>query len=223
MRVRRGHSATDQLRSVNREEAEGLIRWAKPLQRSFRKTTGHTFLYLSDEIYLLAQRRVPVSASYDDFQQQENGVGLVRSLLTEWKRAKLRLPEELPRHLKATLVCASLIAPTLQRVVQDMRRIGNLDVRLAVADNRFFGGAVTVSGLLTARDMLAAAGLQSPGDLLFVPRAALDPSKGQEFLDSMTLEKFRKATPARVHVVSTLSEVIDAINAGPSGSGIDNE
>ncbi|MAG36889.1 MAG: Fe-S oxidoreductase [Dehalococcoidia bacterium] len=199
------------LRGLTAEEAGDLIRWARPLQRSFRNRIGHTFLYLSDEIYLLAERPVPLAVRYDDYQQRENGVGMVRTLLTQWRRSKHRLPDALPKPVKATLVCATLIAPTLQRIAQEMRLVRQLDVRIAVADNRFFGATVTVSGLLTARDMLAAAGEQTPDDLLFVPRAALDPSTGQEFLDGMSLTEFREATPAKVVIVATVDAVVTAI------------
>ncbi len=55
------------------------------------KRFGTTWLYPADELYLLAGREVPAAAFYDDPAQQENGVGLVRALLEDWRRAKRRL------------------------------------------------------------------------------------------------------------------------------------
>jgi NifB/MoaA-like Fe-S oxidoreductase len=71
---------------------------------------------------------------------------------------------------------------------------------------------VTVSGLLTGGDILAAASGIRRGELLFVPRVALDDA-GRVFLDGMTLEELCRETPATVVVARDMAEVVDAIQA----------
>jgi NifB/MoaA-like Fe-S oxidoreductase len=92
-----------------------------------------------------------------------------------------------------------------------MCAVPNLRARVATVENAFFGSVVTVSGLLTARDILRAAQAKE-GELLFVPRAALD-GEGEVFLDGMTLREFREETPATVVVAGTIAEVVRALQA----------
>jgi NifB/MoaA-like Fe-S oxidoreductase len=202
------------LRLVTPAEAEALVAWARPLQRDFERRFGHTWLYLSDEIYLLAGAPVPGALKYDGFVQLENGVGMVRSLLDDWRRARPPLQRGLPRPVSIVLACATLIAPTFEQIAVEMCAVPNLRARVAPATNTFFGPVVTVSGLLTGRDLLAAAAAAGAhaGELLFVPRVALDDS-GEVFLDGMALDAFRQATPATVVVARTMGEVAAAIAA----------
>jgi NifB/MoaA-like Fe-S oxidoreductase len=199
------------LRLLSRDEAKALVQWARPLQRQFERRFGHTWLYLSDEVYLLAGKPVPGAVKYDGFVQLENGIGMVRTLLDDWRKARARdLAGGLERPVSAVLACATLIAPTFEQIAVEMCAVPNLRARVARAENTFFGPVVTVSGLLTGRDLLAAAADAQAGELLFVPRVALDDS-GEVFLDGMTLGEFRGETPATVVVAKTIPEVVRAI------------
>jgi NifB/MoaA-like Fe-S oxidoreductase len=200
-----------QLRLISREEARELVQWARPLQRRFEKEFGHTWLYLSDEIYLTAGEPVPGALKYDGFVQYENGIGMVRTLLDDWRKAKRDfLSRGLPHPVSAIIACASLIGPTFEQIAVEMCAVPNLRARAANVQNTFFGPVVTVSGLLGARDILAATADAKLGELLFIPRVALD-YDGKVFLDGMTLEEFRDETPATVVVAGTIPEVVQAI------------
>ncbi|CAA9276544.1 MAG: Fe-S oxidoreductase, related to NifB/MoaA family with PDZ N-terminal domain [uncultured Chloroflexi bacterium] len=205
-------ASAPQLRLISREEAHALAKWARPLQRRFEKDFGHTWLYLSDEVYLTAGLPVPGALKYDGFVQLENGIGMVRSLLDDWRRAKREMAGGLPRPVSIILACASLIAPTFDQIAVEMCAVPNLRARAATVQNTFFGPVVTVSGLLTARDILAATADARPGELLFVPRAALD-YDARVFLDGITLDELRRETPATVVVAGTIREVADAIRS----------
>jgi NifB/MoaA-like Fe-S oxidoreductase len=214
-------ASAPQLRLITRDEAAALVRWARPLQRDFERRFGTTWLYLSDELYLLAGQPVPGALKYDGFVQLENGIGMVRSLLDDWRKARRKdLAEGLPRPVSIILPSATLIGPTFEQIAVEMCAVPNLRARAATVQNTFFGPVVTVSGLLTARDILSATADARPGELLFVPRVALD-GDGQVFLDGMTLEAFRAETPAEVVVAGTIPEVVAAVvahAAAPDGA-----
>lgn len=216
-RVARKRPDVARLRLVTPPEARTLVRWARARQREFERTLGHPFLYLSDELYLLAGRRVPAALRYGDFAQLENGVGMIRVLLDDWRRARPLLPPALPSPVRAVIACASLVAPTFQQIAQEMHQVGKLCAQVAVVENRFFGPSVTVSGLLTGQDILDAVGDLAPDDLLVVPRVALD-FEGAAFLDGMSLEEFRRQTAARVAVAGSMAQVVEAIVAQDSGT-----
>ena len=210
--LQRRTASAPELRLVSAGEARALVRWARPLQRDFERRFGHTWLYLSDEVYLLAGRPVPGALRYDGFVQLENGIGMVRSLLDDWRKARQSdLAAGLPRPVSAVLACATLIAPTFEQIAVEMCAVPNLRARVATVENAFFGSVVTVSGLLTGRDILRAAQAKE-GEILFVPRAALD-GEGEVFLDGMTLRELREETPAIVVVAGTIAEVVQALQA----------
>jgi NifB/MoaA-like Fe-S oxidoreductase len=199
-----------ELRLLTTDEAAVLVKWARPLQRRFERDFGHTWLYLSDEVYLLAGAPIPGALKYDGFVQLENGIGMVRALLDDWRKAQRDLAGGLPGPVSVILASAKLIGPTFDQIAVEMCAVPNLRARAVTVDNTFFGPVVTVSGLLTARDILAATPDAEVGELLFVPRAALD-YDGRVFLDGMTLAEFRAETPATVVVAGTIPEVVAAI------------
>jgi NifB/MoaA-like Fe-S oxidoreductase len=150
---------------------------------------------------------------YDGFVQMENGVGMVRSLLDDWRKARrTALAGGLPRPVSVVLACATLIGPTFEQIAVEMCAVPNLRARVATVQNDFFGPVVTVSGLLTGRDILAATADARAGELLFVPRVALD-GEGEALLDGMTLAEFEAQTPATVVVAGSIPEVVAAIKA----------
>jgi NifB/MoaA-like Fe-S oxidoreductase len=208
-------ASAPELRLITGDEAKALVKWARPLQRRFEKEFGHTWFYLSDEVYLLAGKPVPGALRYDGFVQLENGIGMVRTLLDDWRRLKKEIAVGLPQPVSAILPSAKLIGPTFDQIAVEMCSVPNLRARAVTVDNTFFGPVVTVSGLLTARDILAATADAQPGELLFVPRAALD-YDAKVFLDGMTLDQFRQETPATVVVAGTIPDVVAAIREAAS-------
>lgn len=209
---RRTASAAD-LRLLTNDEAAALVEWVTPLQKRYERDRGHTWLYLSDEIHLMAGGRIPSAIKYDGYVQYENGIGMVRALLDDWKRLRrTSLAGGLPRPVRAALLCATLIGPTLERIAREMSQVTNLSCQTHVVTNSLFGPVITVSGLLGGRDLIAAAadtGL-GDGDLIFVPRVALDDA-GHVFLDGTTLADLRASTAATVVPVRTMPEVVNAV------------
>jgi putative radical SAM enzyme (TIGR03279 family) len=154
-------------------------------QEICREQAGDSFVYLADEFYLAAGRPIPAYEIYGEFPQLENGVGIVRCFLDEWEQTTVTGSYEKP--LCISVVCgvsaAKILGPLLAAV-----KIPNLTVNLLPVENQFFGPAITVTGLLTGQDILAA--LQTAGghiDGVIVPGIAL--RKGENvFLDDMALE-----------------------------------
>jgi putative radical SAM enzyme (TIGR03279 family) len=201
------------VRLLRPDEAAAILDMAATYQGSFRERYGYTWLYPSDELYLLANRAIPKRRFYDDEAQRENGVGLVRSLLDDWARTKRALRKQggvRGEGQPITLVCGTLIAPTLQGIAAEMGALTGDDVQVVPVVNRFFGESVTISGLLTGEDVLATLAGRDLGERVFLPRAMFD-SAGLVTLDDLTLEALcaRLATP--ISVASTAREVFAAL------------
>src|SRR5215813_12716291 len=69
------------------EIARETIAQIAPIQRKLKRRLGTPFAFLGDEIYIMAGAEIPDAAHYADFPQMENGVGMVRTFLTQFKSA----------------------------------------------------------------------------------------------------------------------------------------
>jgi len=194
------------LRLANRKEARAALQLAESYWPRLRAERGITWLYPSDELYLTADRPIPASAVYDDPAQLENGVGLVRSLLDDWEAARDDLDDWPWRGRRLTWVCGTAIAPTLTEIAAQLADLSSTAIDVHPVVNRFFGEQVTVSGLLTGSDVIAA--LEgNPLDQIVLPRAMFD-ADGAVTLDDLTVAEVSHALGAPVCVAGDISEVI---------------
>ena len=187
-----------ELRPVAPSEAGQLVRMIERWQRFFRETIGRGFVYLSDEVYLLAGQDFPHEESYDGYPLMENGVGMSRDFLNELAFQAEEFPKTLPAPRRITLPTGTLAAPLLrQRVAPVLNGVGNLDVNVVTCENRLFGDVVTVSGLLNFKSFRAAlaplAEAGELGDLVLLPPDSvnfeglfLDNRPGQSTLDDLS-------------------------------------
>ena len=197
------------------EEAKALLEQVKPWRAENRRKLGRTFVYPSDEWYLVAGRELPPAREYDGFPQVENGVGMVRQLLDEW--AALRAHLSTAGAARVTLVCGTLIAPVLARIVSEWKALSAVDSQLVPVVNQFFGPVTTVSGLLTGQDVIAALKDQPVGDLVFLPKAMFTGRYGagsaprNVTLDGLSLDDLAARLGARVEPAGTMTELLAAL------------
>ncbi len=202
------------LRPFTPTEMAAVLDQVEPWRRRFRRERGLSYVYPSDEFYLVAGRPLPRADRYDGFPQLENGVGIVRRWHDAWMGGLARLPRRLPRRRRVTLASGTLIAPTLARWLARLQaRLEGLEAQLIPVENRLFGPLVTVSGLLGGRDVVEA--LRAAGDLgdrVFLPRVMLDRS-GERTLDDWTPREIREALGVPVTFVEHPRELFQALLA----------
>lgn len=203
------------LRHFTREEAEALIEQVEVHQRRFEAENpdGYPFVYLSDEWYYLTGREFPPARHYGSYAQIENGVGMTRYLIEQWRAGQRRLPRKFSEPRKLTLVTSTMARPVIEQFAADLRAIPNLEVQVLPIINRFFGPEVTVAGLLCGQDVINTLKEQDDlGDLVLLPRVMLD-NEGKRFLDDMTVEEFQASLPTRSEFVRNAPETVHAIRS----------
>ncbi|HWQ14814.1 MAG TPA: DUF512 domain-containing protein [Roseiflexaceae bacterium] len=199
------------LRCYRPEEAARVVDIVEEYHATFRRAHGVGLVYPSDEFYLVCGREVPPAAAYDGMPQYSNGVGMTRDFLDGWARAQRRLPTALPRPAALTVVCGTLIAPTMQRVVNRLSAVAGLQARLLPVVNQFFGETVTVSGLLTGQDVVAA--LREAGaNRALLPRVMFDHT-GTRTIDEYTPERIAAESGAAVAVAGEPEDVVRYVRA----------
>jgi len=173
------------LRGLTPPEARALIATVSEWQERFLATLGSRFVFLADEVYLLAETPLPPAVAYEGFPVAEDGIGLVRHFEDGLARA-LRHFRRPARRRVLTVVSGEMYGPRLVRLLTPLAGHG-VEARVAAVPNDFFGRAIAVAGLLTGRDVQRhLAALPDLGEEVLVPAVALRDSDGV-FLDDFTL------------------------------------
>jgi putative radical SAM enzyme (TIGR03279 family) len=201
------------LRNLTGDEAKTIVDYVASLQSSYRQNLGRSLVYASDELYLAAGRSLPPATRYDDFPQLDNGIGLTRQLLNDWSRVRRRaVPGRWPFR-RVTLACGTLIAPTLRTLADQLAERVGASVEVLPVTNELFGPTVTVSGLLTASDVVSAAATRDLGDALVLPRSMFD-AGGLVTLDDRTARWIETRVSSPVAVADSMGALLRWANRG---------
>lgn len=183
----------------DRQYARQFIREVRSLERMFLARLGTRFAFLSDEWFFLAEKPIPARRYYEDFPQLEDGVGTVRLFLNRAYDVVRRLPPALPRPVQMTLVTGELPSAIIRRFAQMLERVQGVTLNVCVVKNHFFGGTVSVTGLLTAQDIASALAQFPAYSTVVLPSICL--RDGYLFLDDATVEQFETQVGRKVVVV----------------------
>ena len=194
--------------------AKAVIDLVEPFQRRALPERGCAWVYAADEFYRNAYGdavldHLPQSDFYGGFEMFEDGIGIIRSTVDEWRETEsLGQIACCADELRARHARARMIAGFAQREFLDAltRLSGIADVFVTLyVKNSYFGGNVDVTGLLVGGDIVKAIreDLEAEGgwrDVYLVPRVVFN-DEGVT-LDGMTLEDMVKAAGVDLRMVS---------------------
>ena len=160
---------------------------------------GVRLFYPSDEFFIKGGVELPNEDWYDGYPQIENGVGLCTSLLTEIEMAVDELDYS-DKKCEASVITGVLSQPIMQRAVSIIaKKRPNLCAKIYPIVNNFFGTNITVSGLVTATDIID----QLKGEKLFenvvIPSSMLRAEQDM-FLDSITVTEVETALNCKLNI-----------------------
>jgi putative radical SAM enzyme (TIGR03279 family) len=193
------YNTDPRLTAVTPEFCRRIIAEISVIQSDFRKTLGTTFAFLGDEIYLRGGRPVPVRSHYGNYPQIEDGIGMVRSFTTQFASLLKRLDRRptKPRKMQGTLLTGTLFAPVIRPLIEGLNSSMGTELTVAAVENNYFGGDVSVAGLLTGSDLVSARE-RLKGDFVIIPRTTLK-SDEEIMLDGMTLQELAGKLDLPVH------------------------
>lgn len=196
------YNTDSRLTPVTPEFCRTVIKEVTKLQKEFRHRLGTTFAFLGDEIYLRAGHALPGKTHYGDYPQIEDGIGMVRSFNNDFEAVLKRVerqPLKRPHTVCGTIMTGTMFAPLLKAQIEGMNvRIGT-KMHVDSVENNYFGGDVSVAGLLTGSDLLAARD-RIHGDFVVIPKSTLK-SDEDVMLDGTTLEELRDKFGLPIHPV----------------------
>ena len=201
------------LTRVTPEFCREVIDQVTEIQKRLHAKLGTNFALLGDEIYLRAGRRIPARSHYGDYPQIEDGVGMVRSFENEFGKLMRRLERESWTTLSntpGTIFTGTLFAPELQKMIDKLNARFGTRLMVEALENSYFGGDVSVAGLLTGQDLLQARE-RITGEFVVIPKQMLK-SDEAIMLDGMRLADVSRALGQPVHAVN-LEELTTLLTA----------
>ena len=194
-----------------KEDACAVIDQIEGWQRKNLERFGTRIVYAADEFYLKAEREIPEPECYEDFQQFENGVGMISYFRGEFYDILPGL--EYGGGKKAVSLATGYAAYDLMKLVSDelMKKFPEIDIRLYRIKNNFFGEMITVSGLLTGKDIIEQLKGKELGEYLILPDSLL--RNGETvLLDDVYVEDIERELKTNIKIsLNSAKSLVDKI------------
>jgi NifB/MoaA-like Fe-S oxidoreductase len=187
------------LEPFNGDDAADILTKLETWQCKFLKERGVRLVYPADEFFVLVGKKTPAYEYYDGFPQLENGVGMISLFRSEFEDAvkkehkEKREQSERNVYIATGFAAAEFIGECTATLNDLFGEAYNTHIEVVPIVNNFFGGGVTVTGLLTGSDIINAL-----KDYKFNGNSLLCLSKNmfrhgtEVFLDDFELEMLRK-------------------------------
>lgn len=165
------------------------------LVEDFNKSVGGNFCWCSDEFYIKADLPLPNFDEYGDFDQIENGVGLCAEFIDEFDHA-LEEAQKSDKKISVASITGQSFKDILKSQTQKLKtKFPNLDIRICDIYNDFFGRTITVSGLITAGDIIKQ--VKDMPEYTIIPSNMLREFT-DTFLDGMTVKELEDAIKSKI-------------------------
>jgi len=170
------------LQKVSKAQAKEVILQSEKWRREFMEKYGSGIVSLADEFFLLAGLPIPEDAYYEGFPQIENGIGLVRDFIDNWKNYSNELLKQ-HRNKKVLFVTGVSFYSILRGLVDELNSKEDQKWKVIQVENEFLGKDVTVAGLLAGQDVMKAIKKENY-DVLILPNEMFN-------VDGVTLDNVK--------------------------------
>jgi putative radical SAM enzyme (TIGR03279 family) len=197
-------------KGMDRDTARTILKQVEAWGTRAMNERGETWVFGSDELYMLAERELPAPAHYGEFAQIENGVGAVTSL-------RMRVTAGIGRVARRDgqrigVVTGLAMAPLMQPLLERLSVASGAEFELIVAENSLFGPTITTAGLLVGKDILAALGDRQDLDIALIPAETIN--EDGVFLDDYSLAVVRESLPMPVFPSYDFIDVLESEASG---------
>ncbi|NLJ90775.1 MAG: DUF512 domain-containing protein [Clostridiales bacterium] len=187
------------------EDSKEVIDIVNKWQKICLKEYGTRFVYASDEWYLNAGLEIPPEEDYEGYLQIENGVGMIRSFVEEFKDEYSKIEVDGNNkniEKEISLVTGVLATPVIKELVNEInKKFPKINVNVYTIQNEFFGKDITVAGLITGQDIIGQLKDKELGETLLLPSALL--KHGETILlDDLTVDDIEEALKVKVTIVN---------------------
>ena len=189
------------LADFTKDEALAIVDAVNTFGDETKRVHGSRMFFAADELYLKAGLPVPDEDYYEGYPQLENGVGMMRSFISEceWALDSAEKTECAEHRSVGVVTSAASYAMMCEIATRVCTRYPEMSIKVYKIKNKFFGESITVSGLITGRDICEQLSGVEPMDELVIPRNAL--RHGEEtFLCGMTVSELSDRLGVKVSI-----------------------
>lgn len=173
------------LSPFTKDECVSVVKTVDEYGKMCLEKYGTRIFYASDEFYIKAELPLPSDEYYGDYEQLDNGVGLITSFLTDIDRELEFIDDydfDINKSRCVSIATGEAAGDFIKSAADRLCALfPNLKCNVYKIKNNFFGGEVTVAGLLTGIDMEEQLRNRELGDELIIPRSTLR-AEGDVFL-----------------------------------------
>ena len=180
--------------SMSRANATRILEFVEAWGARGRRERDTTWVFGSDELYLLAGRELPDAEHYGDFAQIENGIGSVTLLRERVREGLDRLPRLDGRRIG--VVTGASMGALMPPLLEQLAARTGARFELIVAENSLFGPTTTTAGLLVGADVRRVLAGRSDLDLALIPAESIN--EDGVFLDDERFIAVREELPMPV-------------------------
>jgi putative radical SAM enzyme (TIGR03279 family) len=191
------------LKPYDKESSDRVINQVEKWQNKLLNKYGSRVVFLADEFYIMAGRRLPGYEHYEEYPQIENGVGLVTLLLHEFTNSLTEYKDKMPGdyYRKISIATGVSVKGYIDKMAEILKkRYNKLEVQVYQIKNSFFGDNVTVTGLLTGRDIISQLKDKELGEQLLISSSMLKAGEDM-LLDGITVGMLEEQLDVKVIVV----------------------
>lgn len=198
------------LKTFDKKGAGETIDIIEEYQAEFLEKYDTRVVFPSDEFFLTAERELPEMAYYEDFPQFENGVGMLRSLIDEFENA-LDDAEYDGGERHITIATGYCPYPVIKRLCESVEnKFSGIKIDVVPIRNDFFGNTITVTGLITAGDLISQLKGRDNGTELLISQCMLM-QNSDIFLDDMTISDVENEL--EIKIKATQNDGYDLLDA----------
>ncbi|MDD3304227.1 MAG: DUF512 domain-containing protein [Clostridia bacterium] len=212
------------LKKIEKEDCINTIDMVSSYQEGFKKKFKSPIIYLADEFYLKANKKIPNYSDYLDFGEIEDGIGMISLFDHDFNRKLKKVKEEVSLGIinkdmtkTVTLITGKIVDKYIRLKAKRISRLfNNITIKVVSVENEYFGTDITVTGLVVGRDIISTLSklMQDGvflGDYVILPEVMLKDDE-DIFLDDTTLQQVQEGIDTNIVVSDgTADGFVDAI------------
>ena len=191
------------LESFTKEDCREVIAQVESFADECLEKYGSRLFFCADEFYIKGELPLHDDEYYEGYAQIENGVGMLTSLLTEFGIETDYIEEYLEKYKSPRRISVVTGMAAKDQIIDMCDRLCNIIVGLEInvypIVNDFFGHEITVSGLLTGKDIYEQLKDKELLDELILPPNVLR-SEGDLFLCGMSIDELSEKLNVKIRL-----------------------
>ncbi|MEG3006848.1 MAG: DUF512 domain-containing protein [Oscillospiraceae bacterium] len=183
-----------------KEQASKTIEIIENFSGKMLEKNGERLAFPADEFFIKSGRALPDYEYYGEFNQLENGIGLLTMLEEEFNDA-CAMANKSDKTRNISIATGVAAYPFIKKYAEKAMSIfPNLTVKVYEIVNDYFGNNITVAGLVTGTDLINKLSEKDLGEELIIPSVMLKYHENM-FLDSITIEEVSTKIKTKIKVI----------------------